>query len=85
MFYNKINYLLHTLLWSKYRLLINMLFILEDEANSFYDAYKKQCKISGRLGNQVGDLKQELREKNAEISQLRSSVRLLGDSLATRK
>lgn len=58
---------------------------LEDEANSFYDAYKKQCKISGRLGNQVGDLKQELREKNAEISQLRSSVKLLGDSLATRK
>lgn len=28
MLYNKINYLLHTLLWSKYRLLINMLFIL---------------------------------------------------------
>lgn len=188
MFYYKVNYLLHTLLWSKYRLLINVLIILtiyillystnyaicmnnsnnivdmpvsqsshsqsedlrreittyveshvslleeierknehiqqifqnnnrktlqiielrkqngalghkihdlrdnvanlQDDANSFYDtyeAYKRQCKISGRLGNQVGELKQELREKNAEIAQLRSALRAFNDSVATRK
>lgn len=52
-------------------------------ANNNYNAYKEQCIASGHAGQHVHELKQELNAARQEIKILRSSVKLMGDVIAS--